>query len=286
MNKRILGLFCFLTWACTHVHAQWKPLFNGTDLSGWSVYLSVPHASLTGLDLPKNGDGRYTQPLGRNNDPLGVFKAGVVDGKPCIVAGGQVFGTLTYHEEFANYHLRLRYKWGEKKYAPRLQEVRDGGLIYHAFGEEGASDRTWIPGQECQIQEGDVGDYWPTGTVNMSIPAVEKAGSDWWYYQQGAPLRTQFWSKTMSERRIITELDEEVPHGEWNTVELICFGDSSIHIVNGKVVMRLYHSRKITDGKPERLTSGKIALQSEGAELYYADIEIRPIREIPEAYKE
>ena len=286
MKRATLVSLCLLCTISFITNAQWKPLFNGKDLQGWSVYLSVPHRSLTGLNLPKNADGRYIEPLGKNNDPLGVFKVGGVDGKPCIIAGGQVFGTITYAEEFENYHIRLQYKWGEKKYEPRLQEVRDGGLIYPAFGQEGASDRTWIPGQECQIQEGDVGDYWPTGKVNMSIPAVEKSGSGWWYYKEGAPLRTQFWSNNMSERRVITELDEEVPHGEWNTVEVICFGDSSIHIVNGKVVMRLYNSRKVIDGKTVPLTFGKIALQSEGAELYYADIEVRPITEIPEVYRE
>ncbi len=264
--------------------AQWKDLFNGKDLAGWSVYLSIPHESIKDLNIPKGTDGKYTQPLGRNNDPLGVFTVGIQDGEPCITASGQVFGTITYHEEFENYHIRLQYKWGEKKWEPRLNEVRDGGLIYHAFGKEGSSDKTWIPGQECQIQEGDTGDYWPTGKVRMDVPAVQKDNSGLWYFHEDGELRSQYWANNMAERRIITELDKEMPHGEWNTVEVICFGDSSIHIVNGKVVMRLYNSRKMANNEP--LKRGKIALQAEGAELYYRRIQVRNISQIPPEYAE
>ncbi|MEN8788122.1 MAG: family 16 glycoside hydrolase, partial [Flavobacteriaceae bacterium] len=67
-------------------------------------------------------------------------------------------------------------------------------------------------------------------------------------------------------------------------VELICIGDSSIHIVNNKVVMRLYNSRKMSNDKP--LVSGKIMLQSEGAEVYYKDIYLKPISTIPDQYRE
>jgi hypothetical protein len=90
----------------------------------------------------------------------------------------------------------------------------------------------------------------------------------------------------MSERRIITNLEKEKPHGEWNTVEVICWGDSSIHIVNGKVVMRLYNSRKVENGQKIPLKKGTIALQSEGAELYYRNVKIRPIKEIPKSFTE
>ena len=43
-----------------------------------------------------------------------------------------------------------------------------------------------------------------------------------------------------SSGRCVKQPDNEKPTGEWNTVELICFRNDSIHIVNGKVVMRLH----------------------------------------------
>ncbi len=54
------------------------------------------------------------------------------------------------------------------------------------------------------------------------------------------------------------------------------------HVVNGKVNMRLFNSRQIVDGKEIPLTKGKIQLQSEGAEIFYRDIKLRAIKEVPD----
>ena len=71
---------------------------------------------------------------------------------------------------------------------------------------------------------------------------------------------------------------------QWNTVELIAFGEDAIHIVNGKVVMRLHGPMRIDGDVPAPVTSGQIILQSEGAEVFYRDIEIRPITAIPSEF--
>jgi Domain of Unknown Function (DUF1080) len=270
---------------CVQANAQWRNLFDGKTFNGWTKYLGVPHQSNQGIDLPKDDKGKYTQALGINNNPLGVFKIVNEDGQPAIHVSGQVFGTLTFKEEFENYHVKLEFKWGEKKWPPRQNMVRDAGLLYHGFGQQGSTERNWHPAQECQIQEGDIGDYWPTGEVTIDIPAVKTDTSDWWFYSPNAPLRTQVFSKKMSERRVITDLEKEKPRGEWNTVEVICWGDSSIHIVNGKVVMRLYNSRKIENGQKIPLKKGTIALQSEGAELYYRKIMVKPLKNKPRIFK-
>jgi hypothetical protein len=52
-------------------------------------------------------------------------------------------------------------------------------------------------------------------------------------------------------------------------------------VVNGKVVMVLTGSRHVVDGKEVPLTRGKIQLQSEGAEVFYRNIALRPITKIP-----
>ena len=75
------------------------------------------------------------------------------------------------------------------------------------------------------------------------------------------------------EGRCVKQPDNEKPTGEWNTVEIVCLGEDSIHIVNGKVVMRLHAPRRIDGPKPEPVTSGPVILQSEGAEIFYRDIE-------------
>ena len=74
--------------------------------------------------------------------------------------------------------------------------------------------------------------------------------------------------------------------GEWTTLELICFEGKSLHIVNGHVVMVLKDSRYISpDGKEIPMTSGKIQLQSEAAEVFYRDIRIKPLTSMPKEYE-
>jgi hypothetical protein len=79
-----------------------------------------------------------------------------------------------------------------------------------------------------------------------------------------------------------TKMDK--PIGEWNEIELITYGDKSLHIVNGKVVMALKNSRYKDGDTIKPLTHGKLQLQSEAAEVYYKDIMIKPITEIPAEY--
>ena len=105
--------------------------------------------------------------------------------------------------------------------------------------------------------EADLYDYDPTG--------------EWTFFSQSQG----------AQGRCIKQPDNEKPTGEWNTVELITLGDDSIHIVNGKVVMRLHGPLRIDADLPTPVTSGPIILQSEGAEIFYRDIQVRPITAIP-----
>jgi hypothetical protein len=76
--------------------------------------------------------------------------------------------------------------------------------------------------------------------------------------------------------------DHEKPAGEWNVVDLYCFGRTSVHMVNGTVNMVNYNSGRIEkDGTVLPLTKGKIQIQSEGGELYIQSITLVPIKEIP-----
>ncbi|MBW8863433.1 MAG: DUF1080 domain-containing protein, partial [Verrucomicrobia bacterium] len=66
----------------------------------------------------------------------------------------------------------------------------------------------------------------------------------------------------------------------------ICFNGDSIHVVNGKVMMRLHNAQRVDGPSPVPLTSGTISLQTEGAEVYYRAVEIQPIKEIPAEFAE
>jgi hypothetical protein len=52
-------------------------------------------------------------------------------------------------------------------------------------------------------------------------------------------------------------------------------------MVNGRVMMVLYHLAQSDSGKVSSLSRGRIQLQSEGAEVFYKQIKIQPISRIP-----
>jgi hypothetical protein len=65
-------------------------------------------------------------------------------------------------------------------------------------------------------------------------------------------------------------------------MEIYTVDGNSVHVVNGKVNMRLSNSRHVVNGEELALTKGKIQLQSEGAEIFYRQIQIKNIDKIPE----
>ena len=44
--------------------------------------------------------------------------------------------------------------------------------------------------------------------------------------------------------------------------------------------------QRIDHGAPESLTAGQISLQTEGAEVFYRDVEVRPISSVPVEFAE
>jgi hypothetical protein len=194
------------------------PLFNGKDLSGWTIF--IPHKD--------KSDPR--------TDPKGVFR--VEDG--VIHISGEEFGCLTTEKEFENYRLLVEFKWGEKKWPPRENAVRDSGILMHGVGP----DKVWTKSIECQIQEHDCGDFYMVDGTSIVVDGK---------------LITGYKKKTK---------DAEKPTGEWNTIEVVCDGDKITNIVNGVVV---------NEGSMASVTRGKIVLQSEGAEVFFRKVELTPL---------
>jgi hypothetical protein len=267
----------------------WRPLFNGKDLDGWDTFLGKPGKHVEGLDLKRDAKGEYAEPLGVNRDPTKVYSVVEIDGKPAIRISGEVFGALTSREEFGNYHLRFEVKWGEKRWPPREKVARDSGLLYHCVGPHGAGSGFWMRSFESQIQENDFGDFHSVagvlvdveGDVKRAKRKDPKTGEEREFIQsvtfRKGGEKVAGWS-----RQIIRNPVSEKPRGEWNVVELYAVGGTAVHVNNGVANMVLTNlSMRDKDGKVVPLTRGKIQLQSEGAEVYYRNIEIRPITEIP-----
>lgn len=265
---------CMLFPTLVSAAESWRPLFNGKDLSGWETFISAPEAAWEVPGLRRATNGNYLEPIGRNRDPLKVFTVENVDGQPAIHISGQGYGTMTTTESFTNCHLRLQVKWGEKRWGKRATAKRDSGLLYFVHGEPGVMDKNWPRSIEFQVQEKDMGDLYPVG-AQITVKARQERTNFWVYDPQGEPREFN------RNRRCVKLGDAEKPNGEWNTLELICFNGDSIHIVNGKIMMRLSKAERVDGKTPQPLASGQISLQTEGAEVFYRAVEIRPITEIP-----
>lgn len=290
---RYLVSAALLTTPALRAEQGWRPLFDGRDFDGWSTFLAAPPPETEVPGLKRDEKGAYLEPIGFNRDPLHVFAIETVDGKPAIHVSGAGFGVLTTDETFANFHLRMQVKWGEKKwgYKRATHAALDAGLLYFARGPAGVDHLTWPRCLEFQIQEKDFGDLYALGLTEVSGNARVVRDSvngrqirSYFYDPNGTP--TVFVAKPPVGNRLRRIEDMEQPHGEWNTLDLVCLGDCSIHIVNGKVVNRLQHAT-IPEGPAQAtLDSGQICLQAEGGEVYYRDIEVQSITEVPAAYAE
>lgn len=256
---------------------EWTILFNGEDLAGWYTYQRQPEPTSELAGLARAEDGTYMEPIGLNRDPLNVFTVVSEDGAPSIRISGEVFGILVTEKEYENYHLTLQFKWGLAKHPPRKDAKRDSGILYHSVGREGAWGGVWMKSLECQVQEGDCGDYISVDTVMADIRAGYDEENSWYFHSPDSAMLTFSRSRSYCHK----SADYENPYGEWNTMEIYTVGDNSVHVVNGKVNNHITKSRQIIKGQEVPLTKGKIQLQSEGAEVFYRNISIRGIEEIP-----
>jgi hypothetical protein len=232
----------------------WKPLFNGKNLDGWSVH----YASKTAGDAPPPSS-------------LFAVEKGVIHAYPTQPAGSeQPNAYLETNAEYQDYVVSLEYQWGEKKFAPRLNLVRDAGLIYHVHRERPAD---WPAGAEAQIQEGDVGDSWAVSSQISSF-VDPKTGRYALPENGGVPVTVGHDGKF--ERTRHNKVNE---YPGWNTLEVIVRGDRATHVVNGVTNMRVYDIKgwDAAAGSWVKVDKGRIVLQAESAEVFYRNIRIRPL---------
>lgn len=271
-----------LLCSCTK-EQSWKPLLD-RDLSKWEMYLSYRHKNDYKGDAPTDEKGQIIPPVGYNKNTGNVFSVYDSAGTSILRISGEIYGCIFTREEFQNYHLKLKVKWGTKKWEPRIEKLMDSGILYDSQGECGIDYwRSWMLGQEFQVMEGHMGDYWSIASSGIDIRAFIPEGTmntvasekqNFIGLGAGAPY-PGFCLRTA---------DFESRKDDWTELELISFGDKSLHIVNGHVVMILRNSHYMKDGQSVPLTKGRIQIQSEAAEVFYKDIMIKNLESLPKEY--
>jgi hypothetical protein len=257
---------------------SWQSLLD-PELTHWDTYLSYRFKAGYKGEKPAEDPIGLNKPEGRD-----IFSTYMDGPKPILKITGEVYGALISKEIFRNYHLKLKVRWGDKKWPPRTKLLKDSGILYHSVGPYGADYwRSWMLGQELQIMRGHMGDYWSQITSAMDVRAYTPE----YIMNPIASTSEPFIAvghKQDVQGLVIRSDNHESPDGEWTDIELICFEGKSLHIVNGHIVMVLDNSRYEKEGVFISLNEGKIQIQSEAAEVLYKDILIKNIKALEPQY--
>jgi hypothetical protein len=155
-----------------------------------------------------------------------------------IVVSGTPAGYIVTEKEYGDYVLTLEWKWPGKP--------GNSGVFVHVTGD----DKIWPKGVEAQLQNGRAGDFWLVGEFKLKVPADRQ-------------------DKNTPRHYFRLKDNVEKPAGEWNKYEITCKGDTVKLVVNGELV---------NEATMAEATRGKILLQSEGAEIHFRNIELKPIK--------
>jgi hypothetical protein len=122
---------------------DWKPLFNGTDFSGWS-FDTLDKAT-----------------------PETIWS--VKDGIIVVKGKGKPNGVMRTNERFSNYELEVEWRWPD--------EPGNNGCLIHTSSPRLMN--VWPKSIEVQLQNGSAGDFWVIGEsieVNPAQIAKNKKG--------------------------------------------------------------------------------------------------------------
>jgi hypothetical protein len=222
-------------------------------------------------------------------DPRRVFR--VTNG--LLHVTGEGLGALTTNQEFADYHLILEFKWGEKVWPPRTEKTKDSGLLIHSRGADGGYGGNWMPSIEVQIIEGGMGDYILVAgndkagqPVPLSLTcetARDRDGEVVW--KQGGQRETfdlknrkrinwfgrdPDWADKLGFRG---KDDLDHAQSEWTRFDVMCDGGHIQNYVNGTLVNEAF------DAQP---SAGRIQLQAELAEIFFRRWELYPVGKGPQ----
>lgn len=215
-------------------HGPAMVLFDGSDLSQFDTFIR----------------GR-----GLNSDPEHVFQ---VD-HGLIHISGHEMGYILTKQSFHRFYLRADFKWGAGTFGERAGQARDSGILYNIQGEQ----KVWPRSIEFQIKEGETGDFWLTdgaaitGSNGKRVTGPPGSALNVGHIDKGPQKNVVGFRNSSGEL--------ENPHGDWNTLELIVDDNVVRQYVNGKLAI------VGTDPFP---TDGKILFQSEGAEVFFRNIQI------------
>lgn len=219
---------------------------------------------------------------GRDSDPNKVFTA---EGGTLKVSGAGM-GCVTTRKAYRDYRLTLEFRYVDSDVQLNKCEARDGGILFHSTGRDGAFWGIWMSSFEYNIIQGATGDLIVVGD-GKGKPGVyrckgrvdpDSMGKDWQRWSpDGKVVAIVDWgrirrpdvSPAWRNREDEPLSPNEKPIGEWNKAEIVCRGDMAEFYFNGMKTGEYW------DLNP---SSGRIQLQSEGFGIEYRNIVLEPVR--------
>lgn len=247
--------FAFAGAADAPAARRWIPLFNGTNLDGWTI-------KITG------------HPLGENYADTFRVEDGII--KVAYDKYGKFdkqFGHLYSNVAYSRYILRMEYRFEGKMMpdAPNYVNLNSGVMIHSQSPQSMTLDQAFPASLEVQFLA-DEGKG-PRPTANMCSPGT--------HIEMGGKLITQ---------HIVKSTAPTFPAGEWVKIEAEVHGyDEVIYRVNGVEVLRYQHPQLdpkdpwateiIKAAAARQLSFGHIALQAEGQPVWFRNIELMSLEE-------
>jgi hypothetical protein len=233
--------------------SEWRSMFNGRDLDGWTVKIAGRAAGDNHGNLFRVDDGV----LKVSYDQYERFNG--------------EFGHLFYKEKLSNYVMRLEYRVvGEQSAGGPGWALRNSGIMIHGQSPESMRVEQDFPVSiEVQLLGGDGENERSTG--NLCTPGTHVVMDD--------RLVTQHCINSSSETF----------HGDqWVTAEVEVHGSGAIrHRINGVVVMEYSQPQLdpgdadakllIPDGGELLLHGGTVSLQAESHPFEFRNIMWRPL---------
>lgn len=254
---KVLGLCTVSCAATAQDPAEWIQLFNGRDLSNWTI-------KFTGYPLGENFRNTF-----RVED--GLFKVSYDEWNDF---DGQ-FGHIYTNESFSHYRIRVEYRFvGEQVPDGPAWAFRNNGVMLHTQSPESlALEQEFPVSIEAQMLGGNGSDARPNGNVCTPGTHIVMAGE----------LITQH----------CTNSGSATFHGDqWVTLEIEVRGADNVQqSLNGVPVMAYQGiqldpadpdaQRLLATGAPLVLSAGHIAIQAETHPLEIRKIELLPLPSVP-----
>jgi hypothetical protein len=231
--------------AFTKADSGWVPLFNGRDFTG--IY------------------GRlYGQPVTETPDPSWIVQYPGTD--TAVIRGSNTSrqGNIGTKKTYSHYRMRVEYR----------HDVAGGsnnaGITYHTDESKPRMNNNWPFSIECQMMQQESGSAYSIAMLGFNTRANGAT-----YAPTGGTEVTG--CATGCNRRNYNANPIIRGGTHWQEMEIIVRGsDTAWHLVRDQVVFKLWNMRVRTNngGDGEKISSGTIGLQAEGALINYRRWEI------------